>query len=873
MRVWACIILVAFVVANLVASDCEPGRVAFKVRGEYKHLLRLSGCGCGIASIDRQLSALGVDEVKRRFVFDASKRTADMPDLSLIIEASFPSRLSPQGMASLLERDPHIDWAEPIFIDSLLAVPDDPYYSTSPYLAAMQAEAAWDIHKGEDGAQETIVAIVDTGTNWLHPDLGDNIWQNLGEDADGDGLTMLYDGGWVFDTGDLNGVDDDGNGYVDDLIGWDFMLDGQGNQGNDPYDSSSHGTRTGGVAAMVTNNAIGGASISWNVSLMPLSCSHPGSGSIYRGYDAILYAAENGAAVINCSWGGSTFSQANQDIIDYAWGLDGVVVAAAGNGNNTARLYPACYAHVVAVASAQNSGVKTAVSTFGPQIDVCAPSDSIFTTEGSGYTWVHHYTSYASPVAAGLAALIASQHPEWAAATLVNQLVATCDDIDALNPGLENQLGQGMLNAQRALSEVNPQVDQELRPLMHEVGVPTDANGNGAVEPGEQFSLNLTLLNHSLVGDSLSCTLSTSNSQATILDDQHSVFLPADGYAELEDAFLVEITPGATSQHITFTLTIAANLPIITATQFDIKILVNAGGVFVWSAANNSYISGYYIRTELLGLGHPVLFSNTFPTSLFSFDAAYLCFGTPGGNIQRLNSLNRYTTLKDYLESGGRLFIEGGDIIGWDMAILPVGGDTLASDVLWPLLGLSDADDGGDHVITGLSGDHGWLTQGQNFSASTQSRNYSIDTFTPGVNGVEGFCESDYGVVAVQGVGEHGQRTFVFSYALRELVDEAPPSTSHDLVARIHEFLTTDSLSLPVVDSLAITHTATDSLRLSWSYPFGVDGFDVFSDDSPDGDFSTMVGETAQTWLDIDATTLQRRFYRVVARRMFGVSR
>ncbi|MDZ4121429.1 MAG: S8 family serine peptidase, partial [Candidatus Cloacimonadaceae bacterium] len=508
-----------------------------------------------------------------------------------------------------LLNDPHIEYAEPIYIDQSLAAPNDPNYGTSLYFSALQAEDAWDIHKGELGSQPVILAVVDTGVRWTHPDLAENIWQNLGEDANGNGYTMFHNGSaWVLDVGDLNGIDDDGNGKIDDLIGWDFMLDAFGNQGHDPYESGGHGTSVSGIANSRTNNSIGVASLAWNVVLMPLSCSHPGAPStVYRGYDAIIYAAENGADIINCSWGGTSFSQANQDAIDYAYALGSVIIAAAGNSNNSTPIYPAGYQNVVAVGSVLNDGSKTSVSNFGSYLSVSAPTQSVGTTSGSGYSIVNNATSYASPIASSLAALIKSYHPTWTNDQVVQQLVATCDNIDAMNPGKEKALGQGKLNAYRALSEINPIPNQELKLAMHQVRTPNDENNNRAIEPGETVSLNLTLRNfaYGAASNNVSYLLSCSDPLVTIHQNSHSGSIAADSYVYLDDAFSFYVAPTATSKYVNFTLHISADLPIAFGSSISFQMLINAGGIFVWEGrASGRDMSGAYIRNRLQAMSY-----------------------------------------------------------------------------------------------------------------------------------------------------------------------------------------------------------------------------------------------------------------------------
>jgi len=869
MRTWTLLILLMACV-NMCA-DCLPGVVVFKVLPEYGNGLRLTDSGCGIASLDALLAGLGATAVHPHFRYNPAKRAPGLPDLSLILQADIPLKLDPQGAADLLATDPHVQYAEPVFVYHTLDTPNDPYYAASPYLAAMNAEAAWSVHKGENGAQPVTAAISDTGVRWTHPDLTGNIRQNLGEDADGDGAVLAPSGSvWVMDPDDLNGVDDDGNGFVDDLIGWDFMLDAAGNQGPDPTDGSGHGTRVAGIAGAVTNNALGVASISWNVQLMPLSCTYPGSSSIYRGFDSIIYAAENGADVINASWGGTSFSQAGQEAIDYAWGLGAVIVAAAGNNNNATPLYPAACNHVLAVASVMNDGAKTGVSTYGAIIDVAAPAESIYATNSSSsYSLLNYYTSYACPVAAGLAALVKSYRPEWTNAQVVRRVVACCDNIDAMNPGKENLLGQGMLNAWRALADSTAQPDEELRLHLFGVLPTTDANGNHAPEPGETFSLNLLVKSFGFHDEDVTFTLTESSSAVTVLDGEYTATIPAESTTQLTSAFLVQVSPTATSQYVTFTLHAGSSIPVVAGTSQSFKVLVNAGGMLVWEGANARNFSGVFIRDQLLAEGYPTTYGTLFPPSFHGFDAVFLSFGTPGGACVALDRLWMYEAVRDYLLEGGRLYLEGGDIVGCDMPALPVGADTLAADVLWPLLGIAGALDGDANAMDSLSGEHGWLSNGLLFTGSNQTYTYSIDTYTPGADGVCGFEESDYGITAVQGLGARGQRTFASAYALRELVDADEPNTRAELLDRILAFFTADSLSLPAVTGLTLAADA-DSLRMAWRFPFPVDVFEVYADDQPDGDFSTMAAQVIAPQWALAAPEAERRFYRVVARRAFG---
>ena len=178
---------------------------------------------------------------------------------------------------------------------------------------------------------EIVVGIVDNSLEWDHPDLVENVWQNLGEDADGDGVVMIQSGNsWIFDPGDINGIDDDGDNYVDNFIGWDVSFND-----NDPMpvnNQYSHGTAVAGCVSSSTNNGAGIASVGWSVKLMGVN-STDDPGYVTDGYSGILAAGQMGADVINLSWGG--YGGGNQSVINTVYNNYGsIVVASAGNGGN-----------------------------------------------------------------------------------------------------------------------------------------------------------------------------------------------------------------------------------------------------------------------------------------------------------------------------------------------------------------------------------------------------------------------------------------------------------------------------------------------------------------------------------------------------------
>lgn len=209
-----------------------------------------------------------------------------------------------------------------------------------------------------------VVAVIDTGVDQSHPDLAANTWVNPGENC----------GGCRADH-----VDNDGNGYVDDWRGWDFV-----GGDNDPADDHGHGTHVAGTIGAVGNNGIGIVGVNWNVRLMGLKfLGRDGSGTTADAVSAILYAAPNGADVLNNSWAGGEFSQSLLEAIEFADGRDALFVAAAGNDgmdNDAVPMYPASYEvpNVLAVAASDNGDRHAFFSNFGKRsVDVSAPGVDI----------------------------------------------------------------------------------------------------------------------------------------------------------------------------------------------------------------------------------------------------------------------------------------------------------------------------------------------------------------------------------------------------------------------------------------------------------------------------------------------------------------
>ncbi|RME52309.1 MAG: peptidase S8 [Deltaproteobacteria bacterium] len=286
---------------------------------------------------------------------------------------------------------------------------------------AMTMIGAVDAWSRQTGNQNLVVAVVDTGGDPDHEDVGTNQWVNAAEDLNGNGK---------LDEADLNGRDDDGNGYVDDVYGWNFLRDT-----NDIFNRADdlHGTHVAGTIGAQGNNGIGVAGVVWNVKIMRLAFlgSSQGSGTTANAIEAIDYAIDNGARLINASWGGGAYSDALKDAIARAADADILFVAAAGNDglDNDARPhYPSSYdvENILAVAAVDFNGNLAGFSNYGAtSVDVAAPGVGIYSmNHQDGYSELSG-TSQATPHVTGSAALLLSAFPSLSAAELKRALTET----------------------------------------------------------------------------------------------------------------------------------------------------------------------------------------------------------------------------------------------------------------------------------------------------------------------------------------------------------------------------------------------------------------------------------------------------------------
>jgi len=355
----------------------------------------------------------------------------EIPQLGLVVVRVKMGAMLAEAAADL-EDISGVEWAEPNYTLQLDFTPNDPHYDTieprqTPYLNRIDAAGAWDLTKGRP---EVVIAVLDTGVDMSHEDLAGAIWTNPGEIPG-------------------NGIDDEGNGFVDDEHGWDFA-----GKDNLPDDDYGHGTHVAGIAAARIDNGIGIAGLAGGTTIMPVDVFDFAIGTYEDLIRAIVYATDNGAHVINMSLGASSYSLGEEMAVSYAFSRGVVVVAAAGNTGSEVLHYPAAHANVIAVASTTAQDVRSSFSTYGVFVDVAAPGSSIYST-GFGNTYrTMSGTSMATPHVAGLAALILSRNPTLTPTQVQDLIESTADDLGPT--GRDIFYGAGRINAGRAVAATPP---------------------------------------------------------------------------------------------------------------------------------------------------------------------------------------------------------------------------------------------------------------------------------------------------------------------------------------------------------------------------------------------------------------------------------
>lgn len=384
-------------------------------------------------ALDLLIASSGVEEITQPYPWVGNY-------LDSIYRINFTNYATVDALITGIESLPFVDFAEKYPLCSEYHTPND-LHAQQWYLPMVNAQSGWDFTTGSSNVK---IAIVDNGVAMDHEDLNASIYVN---NAEASGLPL---------------VDDDLNGFVDDVNGFDVSnqdADPRPPNGSSNSSSWKHGTHVAGIAAASTNNAVGMAGLGYNCTIIPVKCASNSSdgGTFNKAIDGVFYGIRSGADVINMSFGTPVNSAVFHNMIIQASAQNIVLVAAAGNDGISDPFYPAAYTEVISVGATDENDVKASFSNFGNTIGVMAPGVNMYSTliEGNNTYGNINGTSMASPLVAGLAGLIQSHFPGLSAAETRSRIENGCDNISASNPGMNGQIGSGRINVFNSLSNVS----------------------------------------------------------------------------------------------------------------------------------------------------------------------------------------------------------------------------------------------------------------------------------------------------------------------------------------------------------------------------------------------------------------------------------
>ncbi len=429
------IILILMFSISLFGMEYVPNQLIFKTTSAKQ----VNNKTIGLENFDNFLTERNIKNIKSILPKSDNK----------YFVATFPNDINWENIKNY--RFEGIEYFQPNYLNELYLHPNDPEFpNQQTHLDNCNIPQSWDFTVGNE---QIIVAIVDSGLHFDHPDLQNNIFINQNEIPD-------------------DGIDNDNNGYIDDVHGWDFVdapelssiaLGDYLQQDNQPDDELNHGTHIAGIISADTNNEEGVSGISWNSKLLII---RSGFKTLDGGYlqddDAaagIIYAADMGADVINLSWGDTNFSQIIADACYYAYNMGSIIVAAAGNEGATAShqvVYPAQLSTTLAIGAVDRDKRLAFFSSYGPQLDLVAPGQlvlSTFDTSPEDLYKEQSGTSMAAPFVCGAIALLLSVEPGLDFPEVRGRLISSAHDLG--EEGFDHIFGNGLLDVYSLLTDAS----------------------------------------------------------------------------------------------------------------------------------------------------------------------------------------------------------------------------------------------------------------------------------------------------------------------------------------------------------------------------------------------------------------------------------
>ncbi len=397
-----------------------------------------------------------------------------------------------------LRKNPAVEYAEPNYIVKAASIqPNDPFFNNQWGL--YNQATGYDINATNgwiktEGDTTVLIGEFDTGIDYNHPDLSENIWRNWNETPN-------------------DSIDNDGNGYIDDFHGWNFI-----SNNNDPMDDNGHGTHVAGIIGAKGNNGIGVAGVAWNCKLVPLKVlDNNGQGPMSALINAIEYCEKMNIKIINMSLGSVDSSSAEYDALNEAQNYGILIIAAAGNySENTdySKFYPADFElpNIISVASINSSGNLSSFSDYGMQsVDIAAPGENIYSSLPNDSYGYMSGTSMAAPFVTGEAALIKSEYKDYTNIDIKNQILNNVRLLSSLNSEVSTG---GIIDLGKALSNQNIWINTSAA----EINLPTTKIGQQSTKELELYNTNTNSITiDSIYFDNSEYNISTTNGAVALL--------------------------------------------------------------------------------------------------------------------------------------------------------------------------------------------------------------------------------------------------------------------------------------------------------------------------------------------------------------------
>lgn len=612
--------------SELKADEYLPNTIIFNILPQYRG--QCTNQYIAIEEVNNFFAMIGAFDVQKKFpLHKAPARAtndygAPMIDLSLIYELKYSGALQLDKAIGKMFSLGYFEYAEPHYIPKIDFIPNDPQatQAQSYYLyitkCAGSTNVGWDI---STGSSSVVIGITDTGVILNQVDLMNKIAFNAADPIDG--------------------ADNDGDGYIDNYRGWDV-----GMNDNDPtYQGDAHGVHVSGCAAAELNNSTLVAGSGGNCLFLPVKIADA-SGTLIASYDGIVYAADHGCSVINCSWGGAGGGSFGQGVIDYATNnMDALVVASAGNGSGNLTSFPAAFDKVISVASTGSTDVHSGFSNYHYTVDVSSPGDNIRSTYGTSTTLSLSGTSMSSPIAAGIVAIIRDYYPAYNALQAGERLKRTTDNIYSISGNTSavyaDRLGTGRVNLYKALTDpgspsvvyqaINFTDNNDLTFVANDT-VRITGDFQNYLDPTTNLNATLSVVSGASYVTLLDAT-TTPGAIATMATAQHptdpfSVIINASAPINANVTFKLTMTDGTYSANQYFSIIV--NVDYINITINDVATTITSKGLIGYNMDNQQQGLGF----DYLGAG-TLLYEASFMVGSSSTKVSDMARGTAAPDV------------------------------------------------------------------------------------------------------------------------------------------------------------------------------------------------------------------------------------------------